>query len=267
LEHDPDDEGFSKRLNDGGVLAIPKIVTRYLHVKGVHKVARLFRMALLWPPHSCVRWGGLRRTSPVSRVFGLDRGQAIGRYFIEKFLASRADQIRGKVLEIGDNRYTKCFGGSRVTRSDVLHAVAGNPKATLVGDLQSGQGLSSEAFDCIILTQTLQFLYDMKAAVETLRRCLRPGGVVLATGTGISQISRYDMDRWGEYWRFTSLSARRMFEAVFGVGAVTVKTYGNVLAATAMLQGISASELRPAELDAQDPDYEVVITIEAVRRP
>jgi hypothetical protein len=212
-----------------------------------------------------VRWGSLRRTSPVSRVFGLDRGQAIGRYFIEKFLASRSAVVRGSVLEIGDNYYTKRFGDSRVTRSDVLHAVPGNPRATLVGDLQTGKGLSPEAFDCIILTQTLQFIFDIQGAVETLHRCLRPGGVVLATGTGISQISRYDMDRWGEYWRFTSLSARRMFEAVFGEEAVTVTTYGNVLAAMAMLQGISASELRPSELDVQDPDYEVVITVEAVK--
>jgi len=29
----------------------------------------------------------------------------------------------------------------------VLHAVAGNPNATLVGDLQTGQGVPSEAFD------------------------------------------------------------------------------------------------------------------------
>jgi hypothetical protein len=99
-----------------------------------------------------------------------------------------------------------------------------------------------------------------------VHRCLRPGGVVLATGTGISQISRYDMDRWGEYWRFTSLSARRMFEGIFGAGLVSVTSYGNVLAAVALLQGISANELTPAELDVQDPDYEVLIAIEAVKR-
>jgi hypothetical protein len=34
---------------------------------------------------------------------------------------------------------------------------------------------------------------------------LKPGGVLLATVSGISQISRYDMYRWGDYWRFTTL--------------------------------------------------------------
>lgn len=232
----------------------------------MEEIRRALRTVRLWPPRGCVRWGSLRRTAPISRVFGLDRGQAIDRYYIEKFLTDRGAQIRGVVLEIGDDHYTKRFGGPRVARSEVLHAIAGNPKATLIGDLQTGQGVPPETFDCIILTQTLQFLYDMKAAVQTLHRCLRPGGVVLATGSGISQISRYDMDRWGDYWRFTSLSARRMFEEVFGPGAATVVSYGNVLAATALLQGISANELKSAELDVLDQDYEVVLTIEAVKR-
>jgi Methyltransferase domain len=235
-------------------------------MRGFSRIKRLLATVRLWPPRGCVRWGSLRRTSPISRVFGLDRGKAIDRYYIEKFLTAQSAKICGAVLEIGDDRYTKCFGGPHVTRSQVLHAIAGNPKATLIGDLQTGQGIPTEAFDCIILTQTLQFIYDMKAAVQTMHRSLRPGGVVLATGTGISQISRYDMDRWGEYWRFTSLSARRMFEEVFGLGTVTVKSYGNVLAATASLQGISANELKSAELDVPDEDYEVVITIEAVKR-
>ena len=234
-------------------------------MRGLHRIRRALTKTLLWPPRGFVRWGGLRRTSPISRVFGLDRGQAIDRYYIERFLASRRLQIHGAVLEVGEDHYTKCFGGARVTRSEVLHAIAGNPKATLVGDLQTGRGVPLETFDCIIMTQTLQFIYDIQAAVQTLHRCLRPGGVVLVTGTGISQVSRYDMDRWGEYWRFTSLAARRMFEAAFGAGTVTVETHGNVLAATALLQGISASELKGAELDVQDPDYEVVITIEAVK--
>ena len=234
-------------------------------MRGFSRIKRLLSTVCLWPPRGCVRWGSLRRTSPVSRIFGLDRGQAIDRYYIEKFLHSRSTQIRGVVLEIGNDNYTKLFGGTQVMRSEVLHAVAGNPKATLVGDLQTGHGIPTEAFDCIILTQTLQFIYDMPSAVRTLHQSLRPGGVILATGTGISQISRYDMDRWGEYWRFTSLSAHRMFEKVFGLGAVTVDSYGNVLAATALLQGIAANELNPSELDVIDKDYEVLITIEAVK--
>ncbi|MFN8202223.1 MAG: hypothetical protein U0S48_06645 [Solirubrobacteraceae bacterium] len=38
------------------------------------------------------------------------------------------------MLEIGDSRYTRQFGRA-VASADVLHAVAGNPQATIVGDL------------------------------------------------------------------------------------------------------------------------------------
>lgn len=222
------------------------------------------------PPHSkaprVVEMGGLRRVTPVSRVFGLDRGTAIDRYYIEKFLAARACDIRGRVLEIGDSGYTRRFGGERVTRSDVLHAAPGNRHATLVGDLATGEGIPHEAFDCIILTQTLLCIEDVRSAIANCARSLAPGGVVLATVPGISQVSRYDMERWGDWWRFTTLSARRLFESAFGAGNVAVEAFGNVLAATGFLQGMAAEELTADELEYRDADYELVITIHA-RRP
>ena len=151
-------------------------------------------------------------------------------------------------------------------RSDVLHVNAGHPGATITADLESGQGVPSGPFDCVICTQTLQFIYGVRAAVGSLHRMLKPGGVLLATFPGISQISRYDMDRWGEYWRFTSMSARRLFEEAFGDGNVSVDTDGSVLSAIAFLHGLAASELSAEELDFRDPDYEVVISVRAVKR-
>jgi hypothetical protein len=88
---------------------------------------------------------------------------------------------------------------------------------------------------------------------------------LLATGNGISQIARWDMDHWGEYWRFTSLSAHKLLTEVFPGSHVTVQAYGNVLAAMAFLHGLVSEELRQDELDYFDPDYEVLITIRAVK--
>ena len=144
-----------------------------------------------------IRWGSLRRLRSISNVFGFDRGQPIDRYYIEGFLTANASDIRGHVLEIGDDAYTQKFGRKRVTKSDVLHAVKGNPQATLVGDLATGKGIPEAAFDCMILTQTFHCIYDLKSAIANSYRALKPGGVLLATFPGISQISRYDMDRWG----------------------------------------------------------------------
>jgi SAM-dependent methyltransferase len=134
-----------------------------------------------------------------------------------------------------------------------------------VGDLATGNGVPQAAFDCIILTQTLQLIYDIKEAAGQICKALRPGGVALVTVPGISQISRYDMDRWGDYWRFTDASARRPFAEVFGAENVAVTTYGNVLAGCAFLHGLAAHELKGEELDYHDRDYQVIIGIRAVR--
>lgn len=201
----------------------------------------------------------------MSRLFGFDRGLSIDRYYIEGFLARHRGDVRGHVLEVADAAYTRKFGGDRVTRSDVLHAVEGNSQATIVGDLATGVGIPEESFDCLILTQTLPFIYDVRAAIAQCYRALKPGGVVLATLPGICQISRHDMDRWGDYWRFTDLSARRLFEEVFPTSDVTVEIHGNVLAAVGFLHGLAVHELKPEELDFTDEDYQVSIAVRAVR--
>ncbi|NIV33023.1 MAG: methyltransferase, partial [Anaerolineae bacterium] len=71
------------------------------------------------PPVGGVRFGGLRRVTPISQRFGYDRGRPIDRYYIEGFLAQHANDVRGRVLEIGDDSYTRQFGGNRVTTRDV----------------------------------------------------------------------------------------------------------------------------------------------------
>ena len=208
----------------------------------------------------------MRRLTPVSRAFGFDRGFPIDRYFIEAFLQRHSEDIQGRVLEIGDPGYTEKFGGARVTHSDVLHVLPGNEKATLVGDLAVQGTLPDKVFDCMILTQTFNVIYNMRAALLNVHAALKQGGVLLATFPGISQISRYDMDRWGEYWRFTDTSAKQMFGEVFGQDNVIVETYGNVLIACAYLHGLAADELRKSELTYNDPDYQVVITVRAQKR-
>ena len=219
------------------------------------------------PAPGRVDFGDLRRLSPIGRRWGKDRGGLpIDRYYVERFLAAHTSDVRGRVLEVGDDAYTRRFGGDAVTRRDVLHALPGNPNATIVADLaRGGDRLPAAAFDCMILTQVLHVIADPGAAVENVHRALKPGGVVLATFAGISQVSRWDVERWGDYWRFTTLAVRRLFASVFPPDLVGVASYGNVLAAVAFLHGLAAQELRPEELDAHDPDYQVLIAVRAAR--
>lgn len=208
--------------------------------------------------------GKLERTSPVSILFGYDRGKPIDRYYIENFLLHHKLAIHGRVLEMGDNTYTKRFGGDIVEQSDIFHAIEGNPSATIVADLTRADNIPTNTFDCIILTQTLQFVYDISAAVNHLYRILKPAGILLITLLGISQISRYDMDRGGDYWRFTTLSTQRLFEEKFSPENVEVRAYGNVLAATAFLYGLAIEDIKSEQFDYHDPDYQMLITVRAV---
>ncbi len=154
---------------------------------------------------------------------------------------------------------------SAITALDVLHADASNPVATIVGDLATGAAIPEDRFDCVICTQTLHVIYEVEAAIATLQRMLKPGGVALVTIPGITQTCRPDRDLWGDYWRFTTLSARRLFETAFAPEDVRVEAYGNVLASIAFLEGLAAAELRREELEPRDPDYEMLITVRAQR--
>jgi SAM-dependent methyltransferase len=150
-------------------------------------------MEMLPPPPGAVDLGDLARLTPVSDVFGYDRGNPVDR-----------------------------------------HYNAGH--------------IASHSFDCVIITQTLHLILDAAAAVRTVHRILRPGGVMLATLPGISQISR---NEWREswYWSFTELSAGQVFGRVFGCDSVCMQSHGNVLAATAFLQGLASRELRLGDLE------------------
>jgi SAM-dependent methyltransferase len=209
--------------------------------------------------------GDLRRVTPIDSGFGLGRGKPVDRHYIEDFLRRHAADIRGRVLEVAENTYTRQYGGSRVERSDILHVDASNPNATLVGDLAEENELPDDRFDCFICTQTLTYIYDVQRAVETIHRILRPGAVLLVTVPGISQMSPYDRDRWGEYWRFTAQSLGRLLGKPFGSENVAVEAYGNVLASTAFLQGLCVDDLRRDELDHRDQRYQMLVAGRAVK--
>jgi SAM-dependent methyltransferase len=219
------------------------------------------------PPPGMIRLGSLRRVTPISRKWGCDRGRPIDRYYIERYLSTHSVDIKDHVLEIGDPNYTRRFGSSRVTRSDVLDVAEGNPNATLVGDLTCAEHIPSDNFDCVILTQTLQYIFDLRAAIKTLFRILKPGGVALVTVPGISKRSAHS-DEYSSYhwhWSFTIMSAKRLFEEIFPENNVWVDAYGNVLTAMAFLEGLATEELRREELDYYDPAYPVTIAVRAVK--
>ncbi len=227
---------------------------RRLPLRRQKQLRRLLRPAWL---------GTLRRTRPLSPSWGFDRGLPIDRYYIEQFLAEHRGDIRGRVLEVQNSSYTDRFGVG-VERRDVLDLDPTNARATVVADLARADGIRSDQFDCFVLTQTLQFIYDTRSALAHSRRMLREGGVLLATVPAVSRVDRA-LGLNADYWRFTSASCTALFGEVFGTEQVHVRSYGNVLAAIAFLAGMAREELTPRELDALDPYFPVLISIRAVK--
>jgi SAM-dependent methyltransferase len=207
--------------------------------------------------------GTLRRTTPLSDNWGFERGTPVDRYYIEQFLAQEADSIRGRVLEIADSGYTRRFG-SQVAGSDVLDIDATNSAATFVADLATADAVPSDTFDCFILTQTLQYVFDLRAALQHVHRVLRPGGTVLCTVPSVSRIGSRYLEN--EYWRFTAASASRLFEDAFGGSTVAARARGNVLACVAFLAGMAFQELSTRELESDDPFFPLIVTVRATKR-
>ena len=63
----------------------------------------------------------------------------------------------------------------------------------------------------------------------------------------------------------TPLAAARLFGDAFGPENVEVRAFGNVLSSVAFLEGMAADELSPAELDAGDPQFPMLVTVRASR--
>jgi SAM-dependent methyltransferase len=213
-----------------------------------------------------INFGQLRRLTPISKNWGFDRGLPIDRFYIEKFISEYVDAVKGHVLEIGNDRYTKRFGGKKVTRCDILNVVADNPKTTIIADLSSAPHIPSGTFDCIIFTQTLQFIPNFEKAADTLYRILKSEGVLLATFPTISKIDTNKKNANNDYWRFTSVAVRWIFGNIFGTENISVKGYGNLLTAVSFLYGLTVEDLNFREIDYFDPQYELIVALKAIKK-
>lgn len=238
------------------IKSVVSAALRFLYKKGLHQRKS--------PEAGQVILGDLNRIIPFSEEFGYDRGGPIDRYYIENFLQQNETLIQGRVLEIGDNEYTHRFGKSRVRQSDIFDIDPANKNATFIGNLTHAPHIPDNTYDCIIITQTLQMIYNYKDAVATCFRVLKPGGNMLLTVPGITNV---DYDEWKDYWMFsfTGASVKKILTEAFPAEKVQVATYGNVLAASAFLYGMGLPELTKHQLDFMDPHYQLIISAIATK--
>lgn len=197
--------------------------------------------------------------NPVSDVFGFDRGTPIDRYYIENFISQNCKWVKGDVLEIGESKYTQKYGND-IKTSTVLLPFGNAKDGFLIADLSVLGSVPENHYDCVICTQTLNFIENLENVPTNINHMLKPGGVALITVASISPISTYDNERWGDFWRFTDRILFKMFSPIMDV--LSKHSFGNVLATSAFLYGLAKEDIKNSKyLDHVDNRFPMVIAM------
>lgn len=149
-------------------------------------------------------------------------------------------------------------------QSDILDIDPKNKNANIIADLADLSNVTDNIYDCVILTQVLQLIYNYNDTIKNIHRVLKPGGVLLMTVPGITQIAYEQLGKtW--YWSFSEASVTKILSQFFENENIIVSIYGNVLTAVAFLYGVGAKELASAEYEVNDLDYQVIIGGKAIK--
>lgn len=244
-------------ISQNGKLYYVSVAVGKIEIETEEDIKKIIRLVVKKCNKSINAFGLLGQT-PISRVFGSERGKAVDRYYIEKFLENNSSYIKGVVLEVLNNDYTLKYGGNNVSKSVISH-VKGWGKNTILCNFETGVGVNEEEYDCIICTQTLQYIYDLKNAIKNIYKMLKKGGSALITVPGIKPLCEYDNSNWGEFWSFTEKSIYKLCKEVCDDSKIDICQYGNVKTSMAYLYGICMEELKEEDFEVNDSQYPFVI--------
>jgi SAM-dependent methyltransferase len=177
--------------------------------------------------------------------YGGTRGSSIGRSYIDEYIAKfAAPEIEGglRILEVGDNKYSSNYFLD--SESYILEFIPNSPLVVdsidqkIRGDLTIASSLENY-FDIIVSTCTLAFTKNPFAAVKSYERILKPGGTLIGVEPFLMQISEWDYEEYGEYFRFTDLGLRELIYSSFkGSPIMGVSPLGNRKTTLAQLHGL-----------------------------
>jgi SAM-dependent methyltransferase len=210
-------------------------------------------------------FGILRQTQPISRDFGWDRGEPIGRKFFHDFIDKYRADIAGRVVEIRDDRYSSQYP-DLITKLDILDIDMSLPKVTIVADLASMPQVPSDSFDCAIVNNTFEYVWDFRAAIAELHRILSPGGVLFTTMGAGGRAWRSPDEEWPDLWRFHPPAARRLFGDQFGDDSVETEVFGNALVSIASIRGAAIEDVDERKLLIRDPYFPTITCVRAVKK-
>lgn len=199
-------------------------------------------------------------TKFISNDFGFGRGLPIDRYYIDEYFFENSKFIFGNCLEFGDSAYLDRYG-TFVTKKNIFNYSA-TPYirgSNIDGDITKLTSLPKDEFDCIVCINVLNFIYDLPKALLGLKHMLKTDGKILLTMAGVaSHISRYDMNRWGDFWRVTDKAAILLLEES-GFKIELMSMYGNPYACTAQINGYCVEDVNKNELLPSHKDYQLLL--------
>ncbi|MFS4461102.1 methyltransferase domain-containing protein [Bdellovibrio sp. HCB2-146] len=167
-------------------------------------------------------------------------------------------QLRGNVLEVAENTYTKKFAPNS---NSLILAPYEDKNVDVVCDLTATVSPAyHQIADCFICVQTLNFIYEYKEALKNIKKLMKPNGTILITVASVCQISEFDAQRWGDYFRFTPQSFTKLLNESFPQSKISIESFGNIRAATGLLHGLVVEDINTNDLLYKDPIYPVVLT-------
>ncbi len=202
----------------------------------------------------------------ISNDFGFSRGMPVDRWYIHNFFLDNSTLIKGSCLEFGELTYLNKYGTALNNKVIFSYSDIVLQKSNEIsGDLTKYSQLPELMFDCIVCVNVINFIYDTNAALLGMKKMLKNDGFLILTVAGpCAHISRYDMNRWGDYWRFTDKSLR-LFLNQNGFEVQKLISFGNPQSVIAQINGYCVNDLKGNEIFSHHEDYQLVICAVATK--
>jgi hypothetical protein len=241
---------------------------QYILIKGKESGFKIGGLSKYWlkaawrrltrQPVRRLKWGDVRRLTPLGQEHAAQNGLQISDYYVHQFLKQHQSELTGRVLLLHYGAVTPQFARQNCQLEEIMLDPVRQP---LLADLADLPSTPTGQYDCIIMPQLLHRVYNLPAAIDAVYGWLKPGGVLLLTAPGFNQNRRDDPS----YWAFTERLVNRLLVHRFPKENVTVKAVGNVLAAAAHLHCLPANSLSAAQLNYLDVHYQLVVGARAVK--
>ena len=201
----------------------------------------------------------LRSIKKHSEKFGFDRGTPIDRYYIDHFLKNlNLENNFNRSLEFGEILYSDSFKvKEKYFLSHPEYETRDIASNQILFDLNSEHSYEGTKFDLILSTNVINFTKNPFVSIKHHIDMLNSRGTLVLTVSASMPISKFDAERWGDYWRFTPDGLNQLLRTLNC--EYHIKSFGSFVTSIAFLCGLSAEEIDATDLNKNDDSYPIVV--------